>query len=177
MSGRRILICDIDGTLSDDTDRLRLVGGEVTIENLDEYDAWRENDPPLPATLDLIRAFESTIRGGWTIYLTGRREEEDGDGITTRWLMRALGVDSPDGYGLFMRPPGCHLRADVLKMLLVEQALKTYSLDDSDVWALVDDDPRVRDLVGRAYGVPTLDPGALHEAPPRLFYPANEEIS
>lgn len=117
----RAIICDIDGTISEKTDR-------------DIYDYTRvKEDRAIEPVLWLVKAMRGQIR---VIFTTGRTE--DSRGVTMEWLdEHGIGF-----YDLYMRPNG-DTRCDAeVKQEIFEQKVKP----KYDVVLALEDRKRVKQM-------------------------------
>lgn len=128
---KHVIVCDLDGTLTDPGHRLPLIRGP----GRKRWDAFFDgcgDDPPHHDLLTILDA----LRGGTrrVVYVTGRPERTRP--ATLAWLRRH---GLPEG-DLHMRRDGDHRADDVVKEALLDHALR---LVPDDVLCVLDDRDRV----------------------------------
>jgi hypothetical protein len=140
----KLLLWDLDGTLSDDSQRQH----HYLNKNWSEYFSYDAQmaDPVYPQALAL---YNEMLASGWTMgYLTARLERNRQ--ATVDWLI-LHGFENPDG--AIMRPEEDYLiRPPRFKSMVVGNLLSSGHYDDV---VLVDNDPlvveRVSDDLGSAH--------------------------
>jgi len=130
-----IFFVDIDGTISDATERIKRAGPEPSRENKEVYDAWvvlvnqnMEQDKPIPGMPELCYHL-----GGRLVYLTSR-EYRHAD-VTKKWLNDngfPLGI-------LRMRPNDNYEETHLFKASVIEEEKKLSGHKKVDV-VVIDDD-------------------------------------
>lgn len=127
-SNKHIVICDLDGTLSNAEHRKYLIDGSQKKNWAEFYERCDEDDPHL----DIGRLIRKLADSGLTIvYVTGRVESVREK--TEAWLEKH---DMPSG-AIFMRPDGDYRQDCILKAEIAEQQGLTpervfLALDDRD---------------------------------------------
>ena len=133
-----LFIIDVDGTITNASERLKRAGKEPSKYNIDEYKAWLSavqnrttllGDSPVPGMADLVWGL-STI--GQIAYVTAR--EEKWRGVTEEWMERN---DFPMAI-LEMRPDDTYEETVQYKEDAILNLLEHYSADSVVV---IDDDP------------------------------------
>lgn len=153
----KYIICDIDGTISDDFWRRNLIPSHPDATSGDDpYDAYNNQH-----SRDGLLQSGHAILYGLCAQHFGRLARECSDRIifitarpekfrssTTNWLKDKLGLKSAI---LFMRPEGNLERSPELKMRLLKKARNLMGFEMEQVVAILDDRPDVMDAFSRHY--------------------------
>lgn len=131
-----LIVCDIDGTISDCRHREHLAGAG----DWDAFHSFSPQDKPFHKVAWLLAAVTSF--GADLCFLTGRPEQYRP--ATVEWLLQECGLSEHDDYQLWMRPKD-DWRSDVeLKTsILREEILPAYGVDSDNVILLEDRDKLV----------------------------------
>jgi hydroxymethylpyrimidine pyrophosphatase-like HAD family hydrolase len=142
-----IVLCDIDGTLSDHSHRLHHVTNKP--RNYEAYYAAMANDFPIvEASAALGKILETP--GVSLVLLTGRPERYRS--ITKDWL-RTNFPEIPYHTPIIMRPDGNYAKASIYKETAIFELLKT----GEQSFLFIDDDERNTDMYSK-YGIFLLAP-------------------
>jgi len=153
-SGNQIIVCDLDGTMSDHRHRAH----HAEAKRWDEYYAGIAFDPPRLDTLAVLTSLAklNTSFTPLVLFLTGRPRSYRG--VTYDWLERHL----PDVYPLdiVMRWDGDRRPGVIVKPKLLREWLASHGLSTDNVLCAIDDHtPMCR--AWREMGIPAWDVGAL----------------
>lgn len=140
-----LILCDIDGTLFDNTHRAHLLPvNAATTEDWEAFNAAHVDDQPIGYRIGLLNVLADEHR---VIYITGRTETQR---ATTEQQLEAHGC--PAGR-LVMREEGNDLWAPELKVVMVRDVMVDYQMwpcDGSNV-VIIEDDHRTCDRLGREF--------------------------
>lgn len=138
-----LIICDIDGTVSDFTERSKLLGtsdgSKGDQKNWDLFISSEETykDPVCKGAKEGLDAF---IRvGAEIVFLTGRNAGLLD--VTVKWFKDNLGMNLVLNKNLYMRPKDNLDSASVFKKKALYQIFSDYGVFESDTVTAIDDDP------------------------------------
>ena len=127
------VICDIDGTISDDRERRYLVNqsGLGLKPNWDLYHEASQYDPPIQSMVDLIQKLSKTCP---IVFMTGRPYKYEA--ITRRWLHNNFPEFDPR-FALLMRldndtRPSVKVKQEQLEQIFLEKGRKVLLAIDND---------------------------------------------
>jgi FMN phosphatase YigB (HAD superfamily) len=129
---KRIIVCDLDGTLCDAAHRRHLVDGSQP-RDWDQFYDRCDMDPPHYDVLELINTLHQKYN---LVYVTGRVERVRKK--TEAWLRRHYAPYGP----VFMRPDGDHRQDYVLK----EEIAACEGLTKNSVLVALDDRDQVVEM-------------------------------
>lgn len=143
-----LIICDIDGTISDCQHRQHLAAAR----DWDAFHQLAHLDEPISMTLDMIRDLVH-VSGHGLIFLTGRPEWMRE--LTLKWLADKCELDLHDHYlELLMRPkdewaPDYQIKLAMLKHSAQFGAIKTWAEAEkiSDLVNFDNPSPTFRDMI------------------------------
>tara|TARA_R100001086_G_C11838823_1_gene258558 strand:- start:1556 stop:1993 length:438 start_codon:yes stop_codon:yes gene_type:complete len=128
--GDRIIICDLDGTLSDYGHRIH----HYKQRNYEAFNAAGINDNPIENICNILRSLHS--QETFVIVMTARDESHRKE--TAQWLrLNDVPCDQ-----LIMRPVGDQSSDDVCKLKLMQKHVKDYR----DIWFVLEDRKSVVDM-------------------------------
>lgn len=157
-----LLVCDIDGTLADNSHRSHFVDGEVK-----DWDSFLQPhlvrmDKPIPVARQALEHFVGL--GNEVTFLTGRSERLRL--VTTEWLFEHMGF-SVDSQTLLMRPEKNFQKPTEFKRWQIQELLQRKPERKA---VFVDDDPYMW-TVYREFGVVLRAPECW-----RTLYPEAGEL-
>lgn len=121
---KRIVIVDIDGTISQVGERLKYLKQEPK-----DWDSFYNDcfeDEPIEEMIDLV--YSLYLQGYQLVFCTGRRESCRGK--TLSWLYRHFEPEVPASSVLLMRPDYDHRHDTEIKPMLLKRAgIKMNSID------------------------------------------------
>jgi hypothetical protein len=131
-----LVVMDIDGTISDATDRFRLAGPDPGLHNMEAYLSWVEavndkmhHDTPVSGMAELLRALWYTQ--SHCVYLTNREEKHRE--VTENWLTR----HGFPRFKVMMRQDGSYSEAIEYKGTVIRNLCEVFG---STSVVIVDDD-------------------------------------
>ena len=136
-----IIVCDVDGTLSNHDHRIGLVTGPKK-----DYEAYYSKmylDVPFPEAQRVLKSFTLNPALGFWL-LTGRPERYRA--ATEAWLREHFSFLTR--YHLFMRPDGDYTKASIFKERVLQSKLIAEELEP----IFIDDDLRNAEMYSR-YGI------------------------
>lgn len=137
------IICDIDGTVADLSQRLHHIkaadGTPVLKPNWDAFFDDCFDDEPIDKVFEIVRALK--VAGHSIIFLSGRSDRVRG--LTNRWLMTHSHLK---GYWLFMRKHGDHRPDNQVKAELLDLAQQQLEFSDAEILCVLDDRRQVVDM-------------------------------
>jgi hypothetical protein len=127
--GKRVIICDLDGTISDYGHRLKL----FKLRDYEAFNAAGINDKPIENVCNILRALHSGEVE--VVIMTARDESHRKD--TAKWLrLNDVPCDR-----LIMRPAEDQSSDDFCKMKLMQK-----HIEESDIWFVLEDRQSVVDM-------------------------------
>ncbi len=128
--GKRIIICDLDGTISDYGHRLKL----FKLRDYEAFNAAGINDKPIQNICNILRGLHDEETH--VIIMTARDESHMAQ--TEKWLnLNEVPFDE-----LIMRDTGDQSSDDVCKLKLMEKHIPNYE----DIWFVLEDRKSVVDM-------------------------------
>ena len=137
---KKIILCDIDGTIADNDHRQHFLQGK---KDWDGFFSELINDEPIDSIIEMLN--QEVIAGNSIVFVTGRPERYRYS--TNLWLRDNLNFN----YDLFMRSNG-----DKRNKLAVKKDIFLQYLKNMDIKFCIDND---KDLIDqwRELGIETID--------------------
>jgi predicted secreted acid phosphatase len=142
MSSKLLVVVDIDGTISDGTDRFRYAGPQPSLQDKEAYLSWVEavnnnmaSDCAVPGMLSILRALARDYVH--CVYLTNREERHRE--ATEDWLYD----QGFPRFELLMREDDTYSEAVAYKGVVIANLSQVFDFQDIIV---IDDDPKMKDL-------------------------------
>lgn len=137
-----IFIFDLDGTLCDNTHRLKFIQGEV--KDWEGFHSLQGDDKPIWEVITVARSLAKA--GHIIVYSTGRMEK--GRDITKAWMQKYKVPIGP----LYMRKDGDHREDFVVKEELLDLIMNAYGGGPQGYGGAFEDRKQVTDMY-RAKGL------------------------
>lgn len=129
---KKIFLCDIDGTLANNSHRQHFV--RIKPKNFGAFNRGMGRDLPIPQVIEVLKCLHAS---GHEIVLVSGRGEETRQ-VTEEWLKR---YDVPY-HALYMRAEGDYRKDSVIKSELLDKIIDDYG---TTPFAAIDDRNQVRD--------------------------------